>query len=400
MRILVADDDAISRAMLVNILIRFGHEVVIAKNGTEAWEAMQLSSAPKLAILDWMMPYMNGIDVCRRIQNLNTELPPYCIMLTSKGNKEDVVEGLDAGANDYLAKPFDPGELRARVEVGVRMVQLQAQLVNAIKEIQDGLQAAGKIQQSLLPKKDSEIPLTQFCWKFVSCEAIGGDIFNYFQLDERHVGMYLVDVAGHGPPAALISVLVYQYMTPCSGILIDESTTPPCIRKPSDVLNFLMMEFPLDRFDRHFTILYAVLDTQTGYLTYANAAHCAPFFVPRQGEIRLLDTAGTVIGLLGAPPYDQETVILSPGDRVVFFSDGVIERKNANNEFFGVERVRKILISSRDDELKEMVDKVFLASLNFGGVSIASDDVSVLALAFNELSPGCSNAGQPLGEIV
>ena len=131
MRILIADDDATSRLVLAGVLKRNGHEVVETVDGAGAWEAMQQPDAPKLAILDWMMPGLSGVEVCRRVRDLASDRPPYLILLTSRGEKADVVAGLDAGADDYLAKPFDAGELRARVEVGRRMIELQENLAVA-----------------------------------------------------------------------------------------------------------------------------------------------------------------------------------------------------------------------------------------------------------------------------
>ena len=131
MRILIADDDFTSRSMLAAVLRKSGHEVVETVNGAEAWDALQQPEAPALAILDWMMPEMDGPEVVRRVRALQTDRPPYIIMLTTKGEKADIVAGLDAGANDYLAKPFDPGELHARVEVGRRMVEMQDALIES-----------------------------------------------------------------------------------------------------------------------------------------------------------------------------------------------------------------------------------------------------------------------------
>ncbi len=131
MRILIADDDATSRLVLTGVLQKFGHEVVATVNGTEAWEAMQRPDAPPLAILDWMMPGLAGVEVIRRVRSLESDEPPYLILLTSMSEKADIVAGLEAGADDYLAKPFDPGELRARVGVGCRVTELQARLREA-----------------------------------------------------------------------------------------------------------------------------------------------------------------------------------------------------------------------------------------------------------------------------
>ena len=128
MRILIADDDTTSRLVLAGVLKKFGHDVLATVNGTEAWEAMQGADAPRLAILDWMMPGLAGVDVCRRVRSLASDEPPYLILLTSMNETADIVAGLDAGADDYLAKPFDPGELQARVNVGRRVIELQERL--------------------------------------------------------------------------------------------------------------------------------------------------------------------------------------------------------------------------------------------------------------------------------
>ena len=131
MKILIADDDMTSRLVLAGVLKKHGHDVVVTVDGAEAWDALQRPDAPRLAILDWMMPGLDGVDVCRRARTIPSDQPPYIILLTSRDQKTDIVTGLEAGADDYLAKPFDPGELMARVAVGRRLVELQARLIEA-----------------------------------------------------------------------------------------------------------------------------------------------------------------------------------------------------------------------------------------------------------------------------
>lgn len=131
MKILIADDDSTSRAILTGILRKHGYEVVSTVNGAEAWAAMQLPDAPRLVILDRMMPEMDGLDVCRRVRAMETDQPPYIIMLTTKAEKADIIVGLDAGADDYIAKPFDLGELIARLNVGRRLIEMQDKLLEA-----------------------------------------------------------------------------------------------------------------------------------------------------------------------------------------------------------------------------------------------------------------------------
>ena len=137
MKILIAEDDVISRRLLETTLIKWGYEVVVTCDGTAAWEVLQSADAPPLAILDWMMPGMDGIEVCRRVRRTATPPPPYLILLTAKGRREDIVTGLRSGANDYVTKPFNREELRARVQVGMRIVELQHSLADRVKALEE-----------------------------------------------------------------------------------------------------------------------------------------------------------------------------------------------------------------------------------------------------------------------
>ena len=131
MRIFLAEDDRTSRSILTAILKKWGYDPVVAADGAAAWDILQRDDAPRLVLLDWNMPVMDGIEVCRLIRKGESSNPPYVIMLTGKGEKSDIVQGLDAGANDYICKPYDNDELLARIRVGRRMVELQTALVEA-----------------------------------------------------------------------------------------------------------------------------------------------------------------------------------------------------------------------------------------------------------------------------
>lgn len=135
MRILIAEDDPTSRTVLAAMLHKSGHEVVETADGAAAWEVLQRPDSPALAILDWMMPKIDGLELVRRVRALGSDRPPYLMMLTVRGDAADIIVGLEAGANDYLAKPFDPGELRARVEVGRRMIAIQDNLLTKVGEL-------------------------------------------------------------------------------------------------------------------------------------------------------------------------------------------------------------------------------------------------------------------------
>ncbi len=150
MRILIAEDDSTSRTVLAGILKKSGHTVVETADGEEAWQELQQPGAPEMAILDWMMPRLDGAELVRLVRRQPTKRPPYLIMLTTKHNKSDIVAGLEAGANDYLPKPFDPRELLARVNVGRRMLDLTASLLSANDELQNALDHI-KTLQGILP---------------------------------------------------------------------------------------------------------------------------------------------------------------------------------------------------------------------------------------------------------
>ena len=131
MRILIADDEPMSRRMLQSLLAKWGYEVVAAEDGDAAWEMLKSPDAPRMALLDWMMPGQNGVDLCRTLRKLRPEPYTYILLLTAKDAKDSVVEGLESGADDYLTKPFNPPELKARIRVGLRVLDLEDNLVQA-----------------------------------------------------------------------------------------------------------------------------------------------------------------------------------------------------------------------------------------------------------------------------
>lgn len=140
MRILIAEDDATSRIVLATLLTRDGYDVTATENGSRAWAVLSGPNPPRLAILDLMMPGLDGIEVVRRVRAVPSTTPPYLIMVSTRGEKADVIAALDAGANDYLAKPFDPGELRARIEVGARMLDMRFELNQKVEELKLALE--------------------------------------------------------------------------------------------------------------------------------------------------------------------------------------------------------------------------------------------------------------------
>jgi CheY-like chemotaxis protein len=171
MRILIAEDDPVSRRVLTANLTKWGHEVVTAVNGLEAWRASQEVNAPRLVILDWMMPEMEGPEVIIRIRQSATTIAPYIILLTARQGAKEVVEGMQAGADDYLTKPYHRDELRARVQVGVRMIELQTKLADRIDELEKALEQVKRLQ--------GIIPICGYCKKIRDDEDYWQNVESY-----------------------------------------------------------------------------------------------------------------------------------------------------------------------------------------------------------------------------
>src|SRR2546423_924777 len=196
MRVLIAEDDMVSRRVLEATLDKFGYEVVVAADGAEAWATLQSADAPHLAILDWMMPEIDGVELCRRVRALSNATPPYLILLTAKSGKEDVVTGLDAGANDYLTKPFDRAELRACVQVGAHVLELQGNLAARVRELEAALSQVKQLQGLL--------PICAYCKKI-------RDKQNYWHRVESYISQHAEVEFSHGIcPACYVDVIQPQ----------------------------------------------------------------------------------------------------------------------------------------------------------------------------------------------
>lgn len=174
MKILIAEDDPVSRCLLEATLVKSGYEVTVTTNGEEAWEALQRDSPP-VAILDWMMPGLDGVEVCRRVRAIQTSTPTYLILLTAKSEKQDIVHGLEAGADDYVTKPFDRLELQSRVSVGLRIAELQRNLANRIADLEAALTRVKQLQGLL--------PICSYCKKV-------RDDQNYWQQVDSYISKH------------------------------------------------------------------------------------------------------------------------------------------------------------------------------------------------------------------
>jgi len=183
MKILIDEDDSVTRSLLHELLSRWGHEPVLASDGNQARSVLAAQAPPPVAILDWMMPGMDGVEVCRSVRKEPGGGLPYIIMLTSLGERKDMIAGLEAGANDYVTKPFDHLELKARVGVGVRMVELRELLAARVRDLEEAMTRVKQLSGLL--------PICAYCKKV-------RDDKNYWQQVESYVGQHSEARFSHG----------------------------------------------------------------------------------------------------------------------------------------------------------------------------------------------------------
>jgi len=392
MRILIAEDDPYSRRILQRRLEKWNHQVVVACDGKEAWEHF-LAGDFSVVISDWMMPEMDGVELVRRIRASVKPGYVYTIILTAKDRKEDLLEGMDAGADEFLVKPFDADELRARLRAGERIVRLEQNLAQrnialeaANRRMREDLEAAARIQESLLPNVMPQVEGLNFAWQFKPCDELAGDIFNVLKLDENHVALYVLDVSGHGVPAALLSVTLSRLLTPTndqSSLLLQSGngTPEPQIVSPAEVANRLNKQFQIDNhIGQYFTLLYGIIDVEKMVLQFVSAGHPGLLHLRAGRDARVVEVSGFPIGFQEHSAYEAETLQLVPGDRLILYSDGIIETRNSEGELFGKERFVKLFRSAALFTLSNSLNFVMKKVADWRGTDRFEDDVTVLAV--------------------
>ena len=386
-RILVIDDSDDSRELIGRFLVRAGYEVMAAVDGQDGL-AKALAADPDLILLDIMMPGMDGYEVCNTLKKEAETRDIPVIFLSALGESRDKIRGLEIGGADYITKPFDRGEALARVRTHLKISRLTKEVMAANRELvekqerlDEDLQAAAGIQQSLLPKLLPTATAFEMSWKYIPSEAIGGDIFNVFSLDGdgERLAFYMLDVSGHGVPSALVTVSVSQSLQPYSGRIIKDDDL---YASPQEVLNALDREYPLERFDKYFTMVYGILDVREALLTYSSAGHPPPVLLHADAPYELLERGGPIIGLGGMAPFEEETIALTPGDKLIIYTDGVTECQNVEGAFFGEVRYYQLLESLKKFPISEMVEKITAEISNFLTGGQPQDDITLLGIEY------------------
>ena len=391
-KVLVVDDERYNINALVDLL-KPSYKMMAAKNGEQALKAARRTDPPDLILLDIMMPEMDGYEVCRqlKVDKKTANIP--IIFLSAKSQTEDKIKGLDLGGADYVTKPFDPGEVLARVRSQLKIARLtkellssNAALVENQEKLDEDLKAAAGIQRSLLPKSIPEVDALKMAWRFMPCDRIGGDIFNVVRLDKDHWGLYMLDVSGHGVPSALVAVSASQMIHAQHDRLLKKSQkNPPYyeIVPPSRVLETLDREFPIERFDKYFTMSYIIIDTDLNRITYSNAAHPPPVLMRKDGGLGLLEKGGTIIGMGGILPFEEGTMEIRPGDRLFLYTDGAVEYQHGDGELYGEDRFYADISRLKDRSLKEHIDGIINGIMDFGDQIPPQDDLTLLGVEFS-----------------
>lgn len=249
--------------------------------------------------------------------------------------------------------------------------------------LEKDLEAAAKIQASLLPHSLPGHDHLDMGWIFQPSVKIGGDIFNLIPLNQDHLGAYILDVSGHGVHAALVAVSVAQVMQREGCLMQGTWMDPDCkLTIPSQVLEVLDTEFPLERFGTYFTISYLIINVETGQVQFSNAGHPYPLLIRRSGDVTSLETNGTVIGLGGLVPFTTGTITLAPGDLLVLYTDGLYEQTNSKGAQYGWDEMCKELMSVRHLPAQEIADSIRKSIHNFADNKGLDDDISLVCLKY------------------
>ena len=396
MNILVVDDDAIQRMVLSRRLSGHGHNVVVVADGAEAWEAVQRQTF-NMVLTDWMMPKISGLELTRRIRSMPSDHYVYIIVCTAKSSRADLIEAMQVGADDFLAKPVDTDELWVRMAAGERVINLEKRLAEdkrelveandrlfqAYQTIQEDLRAAAKMQQSLLPAP-ATIQRLRFQSLFLPASAVAGDIFNYFALDESSVGFYALDVSGHGIPAAMLSVTLSKMLSTRpirTSPLVEPSSAGDGyqIRPPHEAIGELNRRFQ-DQGDMYFTMAYGVIDQRNGILKLTQAGHPNPILLRASNPPIAMGEGGFPVGVLPEMTYEELNHEIKEGDRLFLSSDGILECSNHHGEQFGIERLMEFLEQHRTCALDTMMHSLEETMRGWSSSHEFADDVSLLAM--------------------
>jgi len=391
--VLVVDDSRAQRHLVASGLRACGFDVLQAASGDEALTLCQRAHVD-LVLSDWMMPGMDGIEFCRALRALDDDRYVYFILLTSNSDKAAVAQGLEVGADDFLAKPVDPGELRARIKAGERLLTMErelraknrllsdtlAKLRNLYEALDRDLIEARKLQQSILRERDHAFDSGHVSMLLRPSGHIGGDMVGCFAINAQQMGLYSFDVSGHGVASALMTARLAGLLSGASAdqnIAIVRGAGGMVGRAPSQVaaaMNRLMLSEI--QTERYATLAYAELDLTTGIIRLVQAGHPHPLVQHRDGSISFLGDGGLPVGLIDDAEYEDCEIRLNPGERLLLVSDGVTECPGPCGEQLGHSGLGRILSDLRRLRGNTLLEALMWELSRWSGSEDFPDDVS------------------------
>lgn len=369
--ILIVDDEAINLQVLGSQLRLEGYNILTAGNGMEAIDIIQNRHVPDLVILDVMMPKMTGYHVCSLIREKFSLHSLPVLLLTAKNRISDIVTGFEAGANDYLAKPFDRRELLARVDTLITLKDAVSKH-NRLESIQKELEIAKRIQYSILPDALPAIPGLDIHASYKPMDLVGGDFYDFHCNNDRSVGILLADVSGHGIPAALISAMVK----------IAFSMQNPFYDRPDRVLMNIHSAIYGKCETQFVAASYLYINLENMKLFHSNAGH-SPFIIYKKNSKELITAKcrGRIIGLVPIDRYEMREISIEHGDRIILYTDCVTETRNSSGDFFGEERFQQYIMERVHESAAQFTQSLQAHLEEWSGNSgLFEDDLTIIVI--------------------
>ncbi|PJZ44928.1 SpoIIE family protein phosphatase [Leptospira brenneri] len=368
--ILAVDDDPINLEVLKIQLSSSGFNVIPVLDGPTAISVAH-EIKPDLVLLDIMMPKMSGYQVCKILRETYSMYEMPILMLTAKNRIEDVLSGLEVGANDYLGKPFDKRELLARVNSLV-LLKSAVEDKEDYLSIKAELKLAKKIQDSSLPLQPPTGGRANIVSRYNPMMAIGGDYYDFHTPDEYSLGVVIADVSGHGIPAAIVAAMFKMAF----------NLQKHVSKRPSEVLKRIN-KLLLNSIHKEFvTACYLFFDLENKRIQYASAGHPPVAFYRRKtNKVELVRPRGRVLGCFPEIPDEILDLPFAPGDRVILYTDGISEARNLSGEMFGDERLSSYIIDNSANRSTDLfADGLLERVKDFCGKPIPDDDITLVVV--------------------
>lgn len=370
-RIVIIDDNANDLAVTRRFLERRGYAVLTAQSGEEGLR-LAAQAVPDAIIVDYRMPVMDGFEVARRLKadpQLQT-IP--VLMLTGADSAQNVVEGLNAGADDFVTKGSDIEVLVARLRALLRVKAYQDQLRRMNQQMTRDLQIARRVQEALVPHGPFRTDRLEVRAAYMPSATLSGDFYDYFQ-SEKLLYLFVADVSGHGLPAAILVSLLKSYLhteTDPNGSLADFMTR----------LNDFLFTVSLPT---QFATAQLFRIDETGTMHYANAAH-PPFLLYQRdrGQATLFEEPSNLLGAMPNVTFEERTMKIGPGDTLFVYTDGLTDRQNTNGEFYSIDRIARLLEKSADGDLGSVYDAIYEDVSGFAATEEFRDDIAFVLTRF------------------